>query len=62
MTCAEDKVRLLELLRQRWLERPDKSLGEVLVQMAYAGAGHTDLSAVTDAEFLKGLEHGWRPL
>lgn len=59
MKDDEQLREILRLLRQRWVERPNLSFGEVVSQMACNGAGHTDVALVTDEQMLLGLRHGW---
>jgi uncharacterized protein YihD (DUF1040 family) len=59
-----DKQRheLLELLRKHWEEKPEYSFGELLAQITYLAAGHTECGSVSDQEFLDSLRKGWRIL
>jgi hypothetical protein len=50
---------ILNLLMERWGERPDMTLGQVIAHFCYVGAGHTDVSYLTDEEMLAALRRGW---
>ncbi len=58
----ERREHILVLLEQRLEERPELPIGLAIAQLAYAGAGHTELGLISDKEFLAGLEHGYKPL
>jgi uncharacterized protein YihD (DUF1040 family) len=57
---AEERKEVIVLLAQRWSERSDLSFGEMMAQLTYLAAGHTDTAYVEDADYLKALREGWR--
>jgi uncharacterized protein YihD (DUF1040 family) len=57
---AEDQKEVIALLARRWSEQPDLSFGEMVAQLTYLAAGHTETSYVEDAAYLKALREGWQ--
>lgn len=58
----EQKLEILELLRRHWEEKPEYSFGELINQITYMAAGHTECGSVSDQQYLDSMRKGWRIL
>lgn len=57
-----EQALILELVRQRWLERPELPFGELIAQLVYLTEGHTDPGYVENKKFIESVQQGWRVL
>jgi uncharacterized protein YihD (DUF1040 family) len=56
------KQEIIQLLLQRWRERPEASLAAILTSFCYQAEGHTDLVFLEDEKLLEELKKGFRKL
>jgi len=58
----EGRELFLEWLKTRWSEKPDYSFGNLVAQLTYLAAGHTETVHVSDDDMLDSMKKGWRVL